>query len=210
MLLTAEDIRALDRQRRAALINSISGFKPANLVGTVDKQGNTNLAIMSSLVHIGAAPPLLALVLRPDTSERHTLSNIRDVGSYTINHVGKSFISPAHQTSARYPKECSEFAAAGLTEKWYSGCSAPFVAEAAVKIGMQLQEEHTLRINGTHLLIGSVTLLELPEQAVTEQGTLDPALAESTAVAGLDTYYEARLLQRFAYAKPDKGPLPID
>mgnify|MGYP001801051670 CR=1 FL=1 len=210
MLLTAADIRALDRQRRAALINSITGFKPANLVGTVDKEGSTNQAIMSSLVHLGAAPPRLALALRPDTSERHTLTNIRKLGSYTINHVAKAFIGAAHQTSARYPKDRSEFAATGLSEQWHPGCAAPFVAEAAVKIGMQLEEEHALRINGTHLLIGSVTLLELPESALTEQGTLDPAQAESTALAGLDTYYEAQRLQRFAYAKPDTEPQPID
>ncbi len=206
MDLSHTDIDALDKRRRAALINSISGFKSANLVGTADAAGNTNLAIVSSVVHIGSHPPLLALVFRPDTVERHTLDNIRATGAYTINHVNHAMIEAAHQTAARYPREQSEFAATGLTELWEHKWLAPFVAESQVRMALTLVEEQVLTINGTHLVIGEIRHLQVPENALTEDGALDPAAAGTVALAGLDSYYDTTLVQRMAYAKPDLPP----
>lgn len=206
MDLSHTDIDALDKRRRAALINSISGFKSANLVGTADAAGNTNLAIVSSVVHIGSHPPLLALVFRPDTVERHTLDNIRATGAYTINHVNHAMIEAAHQTAARYPRKQSEFAATGLTELWEHKWPAPFVAESQVRMALTLVEEQVLTINGTHLVIGEIRHLQVPENALTEDGALDPAAAGTVALAGLDSYYDTTLVQRMAYAKPDLPP----
>lgn len=73
MQLDDRDLSAMPSRQRAALVNSLSGFKSANLVGTADAQGMTNLAIMSSAVHLGSHPPLLALIVRPGGEERHTL-----------------------------------------------------------------------------------------------------------------------------------------
>lgn len=209
MQLSAADIQKLDKRRRAALINSITGFKPANLVGSADRSGHSNLAIMSSLVHIGSQPPLLALVFRPDSAERHTLANIRATGAYTINHVTREIVDAAHQTAARYPQDVSEFAATGLSELWREGHSAPYVAEARVHLGMHLREEMALAINGTHLVIGEIISLECPDTAINELGALNPADTDSVAIAGLDSYYRAELLQRMAYAKPDEPPRRI-
>ncbi len=199
-------IDAMDQRRRAALINSLSGFKSANLVGTVDTERRSNLAIVSSLVHIGSHPPLLALVFRPDSVERHTLDNIRSTGVYTINHVSHAMIDAAHQTAARYPRGESEFAATGLSECWEQGWPAPFVGESRVRMALRLIDEQELAVNGTHLVIGEVQHLHLPEDALTEDGALDPAAAGTVALAGLDSYYDATLLQRMAYAKPDLPP----
>ena len=76
--LTRDAIDKLGREPRACLINSLPGFKPAVLVGTVDKEDRTNLAIISALFHIGSNPPLLGMLLRPrsERSQQHTLSNL--------------------------------------------------------------------------------------------------------------------------------------
>ena len=42
---SSEDIRAMEKQMRVHFINSIGGFKSVSLVGTIDKQGKTNLAV---------------------------------------------------------------------------------------------------------------------------------------------------------------------
>jgi len=210
MRLTRADIDSLESRRRAALINSITGFKPANLVATADPQGNTNLAIISSLVHIGSNPPLLALVVRPDSVDRHTLSNIRATGVYTINHVHDGMVDAAHQTAARYPRDVSEFAATGLTEHWREDFAAPFVEQARVRLAMRFREEQLLAVNGTHLVIGEVDAVDLPEHSLLDSGALDPALANSVAIAGLDSYYRATLLQRMEYASPDHPPRRIE
>jgi flavin reductase (DIM6/NTAB) family NADH-FMN oxidoreductase RutF len=202
MRLERRDIDALEKRRRVALINSLSGFKAATLVGTADDKGRSNLAIFNSLMHIGASPPLLGLIFRPDSVERHTLSNLRQRGFYTVNHVQESFFEAAHQTSARYPREVSEFEAVGLTELREPGFEAPFVAEASVRIGLKLTEEVPVKANGTYLVVGEIVNLCAPDAALTDAGDLDCAAAGGVAVSGLSTYYRARLLTRLDYAKP--------
>jgi flavin reductase (DIM6/NTAB) family NADH-FMN oxidoreductase RutF len=65
MHITNRDIQKLDKIKRLNLINSITGIKPANLIGTVDETKNSNLAIFSSIVHLGSNPPLIGMVIRP-------------------------------------------------------------------------------------------------------------------------------------------------
>ena len=77
------DLRALERRSRTRLVNALSGLRPIHLVGTVDSEGRTNLAPFNSATHIGADPPLIGLVFRPLTVERHTYENIRDTRCWT-------------------------------------------------------------------------------------------------------------------------------
>ena len=62
MRLNTEQIEALDNRYRALFINALSGFKSANLIATCDDRKITNLAIFSSVFHIGSMPPLLPLL----------------------------------------------------------------------------------------------------------------------------------------------------
>lgn len=210
MLLHSDDLAGLESRYRAALVNSLTGFKSANLVGTADERGHSNLAIMSSAVHLGSHPPLIALIIRPDPVERHTLSNLLASGCYTLNHVRADWLEAAHQTAARYPREQSEFAATGLTEGWWPGFAAPFVQEASVRMGLRLREHQELAINGTHLVIGEVVQLELPGECLREDGSLDLEVAGSIALSGLDSYHATRRLRRLAYAKPDRAPAVLE
>jgi len=210
MELTSADFIAMSDRYRATLVNSVSGFKPANLVGTSDRSGNTNLAIMSSVVHLGSHPPLLALVVRPNQAQRHTLDNILDCEHYTINHVSHAFIQAAHQTAARYPKEQSEFSATGLSEAWVDGFDAPFVQQATIRLGLALREHQALTINGTHLVIGEITLAFLPDDCVSPDGSINLAAAGTVALSGLDFYHRTQPEVRMAYAKPDLPPRTAD
>ena len=209
MQLNHQDLAALPARQRAALVNSLSGFKSANLIGTADAGGATNLAIMSSVVHLGSHPPLLALVIRPGGEERHTLANILATASFSINHVTAPLIEAAHQTAARYQRNISEFEATGLTPQWCEGFAAPLVKEANVKLGMHLREHQELSINKTHLVIGEIVLAEIPGQALSDDGALDLASAGTVALSGLDSYHQTVPLKRMAYAKPDLAPRVI-
>jgi flavin reductase (DIM6/NTAB) family NADH-FMN oxidoreductase RutF len=210
MRLTAGDFAQMESRYRAALANSLTGFKSANLVGSADAGGVANLAIMSSVVHLGSHPPLLAIVIRPDSLDRHTLGNITETGFYTICHVAASFVESAHQTAARYERDVSEFDATGLTPVWEDDFPAPFVGESGVRLGLQLREHQHLRINDTNLVIGEVVLAFLPSEAVNAAGNLDLSRTDSVAVSGLDTYYSPLRLKRMAYAKPGLPPRVID
>jgi flavin reductase (DIM6/NTAB) family NADH-FMN oxidoreductase RutF len=209
MRLDNVDIADLPSRERAALVNSLSGFKSANLVGTADKDGTCNLAIMSSVVHLGSHPPLLALVVRPGGEERHTLANLLRSGHYSINHVGIGMIEAAHQTAARYPADTCEFDATGLTPEWWDEFHAPLVAEAPIKMAMALREHQELAINGTHLVIGEILAVAMPAGCKREDGSLDLAAAGTVALTGLDSYHSTQLVKRMAYAKPDLPPRAI-
>ena len=139
MRWTREDIESLDRKKRLNLINSITGIKPANLVGTKDGEFS-NLAIISSVVHLSSNPALIGITMRPSTVERNTLDNIKNNGQYTINHVASGFQKNAHYTSVKLLKEHSEFKECGLTEEYINEFQAPFVRESKIKMGLSLEE----------------------------------------------------------------------
>ncbi|WP_223787246.1 flavin reductase [Marinicella meishanensis] len=88
MLINADQIQQMDRIKRLNFINAITGIKPANLIGSNSPKHGSNLAIFSSVVHLGSNPALLGFITRP-TGEvpRNTLENIEATGYYTINHV---------------------------------------------------------------------------------------------------------------------------
>jgi flavin reductase (DIM6/NTAB) family NADH-FMN oxidoreductase RutF len=205
MLLEKSDIDILEKNYRGNLINALSGFKSVNLVGTISENGHTNLAIMSQIFHIGANPALMGLLIRPDSVDRHTLSNIIQNKQYTFNHIQENFIGKAHQTAARYADTVSEFEATGLGTAYLKDFKAPFVKESNIKIGLHLEERIDLKINGTVLIIGSIQILEVPNEVILEDGFIDLQKAGTITCNGLDAYLSTNKLKRFSYAKPDKA-----
>jgi len=51
-----KEIEDLAKIYRLNLINSVTGYKSAHLVGTCSEMGNENLAVFSSVVHLGSNP----------------------------------------------------------------------------------------------------------------------------------------------------------
>lgn len=200
--ISIDEIMDMEKRYRATFINSITGYKSVSLIGTKDKNGNTNLSIFNSIVHLGAHPPLIGMVIRPDSVDRHTLQNIEDTGYYTINNVKPSFVEKAHQTSARYAKEISEFDAVGLTTEFKDGFFAPYVGESSVNIGLQFKEKVPFNINNTLFVIGEIHEIYLPKHIVQEDGFVDLHAASSITNSGLDSYHVVLKGKRFPYAKP--------
>jgi flavin reductase (DIM6/NTAB) family NADH-FMN oxidoreductase RutF len=203
-----KDIQALERIPRLTLINTITGFKSANLVGTVNTEGVSNLAVFSSAVHIGSEPPFIGIVTRPvvpdGKTSRHTYNNIKETGFFTVNHVGFDIIKQAHQTSASYPDGVSEFEAVGLTPQYLGLKNVPYVAESFIKMGLEFVEEYHIKANQTTMIIGKVIELFLPEDCLDEKGNLDLNRAKSVALSGLDTYHTTEIIQRMPYARVPK------
>ncbi len=200
--LDANRINAFEKQQRVHLINSIGGFKSVVLVGTTDSTGLENLAIFSSLVHIGANPPLIALIFRPSPPERDTLGNILSTGFYTINHINESIFKQAHQTSARYDQDISEFNAVGLTPEYKNDFLAPFVAESNVQLGITFKDKVDIQINNTTMIIGEITQLYIPENALNSDGFVNIEALNTITCSGLDSYHKTIQLDRLSYAKP--------
>ncbi len=198
------DLMGLEQRYRAAFVNSLSGFKSVALIGTANSNKQTNLAIFNSLVHIGANPPYIGFISRPDSVDRHTLSNIMETGYYTINHINEDIYKQAHQTSARYPKDISEFDATHLTPDYKLGFKAPFVKESYIQMGVQFKERINITTNNTVLVIGQINQVYFPNDCLCNDGFLDIEKAKSITCSGLDSYHKTERLARLTYAKADR------
>tara|TARA_R110001632_G_scaffold51867_12_gene129000 strand:- start:2038 stop:2658 length:621 start_codon:yes stop_codon:yes gene_type:complete len=204
MQYTKQDIQAMDRVTRLKIINSVTGIKPGNLIGTLSKDGITNLAVFSSVVHLGSDPALLGFISRPRTDEvGHTYSNIMDTGSYTINHIHPSFIENAHYTSAKIPSTESEFERCNLTEEYIAAIKAPFVKESTFKMSLRFIQAVEIPLNGTVLMIGEIDHLILPENI---SGDIDLEHTKSIGISGLNSYYELKKIGQYPYARMTNLP----
>lgn len=205
-----DTIMSFEKRYRANFVNSLSGFKSINLVGTINAQKQSNLAIFSSVFHLGAHPPLMGMIVRPSTVERHTYENILETKMYTLNHIQEHFVIKAHQTAARYSRETSEFKATGLNEEYKTDFIAPFVKESVIKLGLELKEKINLKINGTILLIGEIKHVYINEEHVAKDGYIDLEKSGSITCSGLDTYHKTQKLMRLSYAKDNTLPKKVE
>jgi flavin reductase (DIM6/NTAB) family NADH-FMN oxidoreductase RutF len=204
--ITSSTINQLEKQYRISLINSLIGYRSLNLLGTASNDGITNLCIISSAFHLGANPPLIGLVIRPEREHNDTLRNIKTTGQYTLNNVLPEWYMQAHQTSASYPSGVSEFDICGFHKQYVKGFKAPFVSESNVRIGLELNELVDIEMNGTTIVIGEIVHILTEDALIAADGTIDHSEAKTMTVAGLDTYYLPRCVGQLAYAKPGVVP----
>jgi flavin reductase (DIM6/NTAB) family NADH-FMN oxidoreductase RutF len=205
-------LEEMEQRKRVHLINSIGGFKSVCLIGTTNSEQQNNLAIFNSLVHLGANPPLVGIIFRTGSTDRHTLSNILETGFYTINHIHQDIYTQAHQTSARYPKEISEFEAVNLNPVYQNNFLAPFVKESFVQIGLAFRQRIDISLNNTCFVIGEIIQLYFPDDCLCEDGFVDIEKAGSLTCSGLDSYHQTQRLDRLSYAKPNQelNSLPVN
>jgi flavin reductase (DIM6/NTAB) family NADH-FMN oxidoreductase RutF len=204
------DFERMEKNFRTLFFNTLSGFKSLNLVGTISSQGQNNLAIFANIVHLGANPSLMGIVIRPDSVPRHTLKNILETKCFTLNHVHKDMVKKAHQTAARYPESVSEFEAVGLTPLFTWTMMAPYVAESMIQVGLEWRETLDIKSNNTKMVVGEVEEVILAANYISNDGFIDLQKAGSLTVAGLDAYHTTSKLFRLSYAKPDTPVKQID
>jgi len=199
------DIDQMDKIFRLNLINSCTGFKSANLLGTKSLNDVSNVAVFSSITHLGSNPPLIGFILRPTTVPRDTYRNIKDTGVFTVNHIYSDIIEDAHHTSAKYPDEVSEFTKTDLEEEFLGNFPAPFVKGAKIRLGCGFLNEYEIKENNTLLLVSSVEHVFIADQDIQqEDGWLKLENANTVTINGLDGYATTSLLDRYAYARPKK------
>jgi flavin reductase (DIM6/NTAB) family NADH-FMN oxidoreductase RutF len=199
------DIDKMDKIFRLNLINSCTGFKSANLLGTKSLNGVSNVAVFSSITHLGSNPPLIGFILRPTTVPRDTYRNINDTGVFTVNHINSDIIEDAHHTSAKYPDEVSEFTKTDLQEEFLGDFSAPFVKDAKIRLGCTFLNEYEIKENDTLLLVSQVDHLYVADQEILQaDGWLKLQNADTVTINGLDGYAKTALIDRYPYARPKK------
>lgn len=197
-----DDINSLHHLYKINLINSCSGYKSANLIGTKSSQGIENVAVFSSVTHIGSSPAMFGFFMRPTTVMRHTYENIKDTGFFTVNHIHKSIIQDAHHTSAKYDTSISEFDMTNLISEYKADFQAPFVKDAPIQLAMQFVEEYHIKANDTILVIGKIFGLYIKDDLIEKDGFVNLSKAEVAAINGLDGYTVAEKNMRLGYQRP--------
>ena len=198
------DIQNLEKIFKINLINSCSGFKSANLLGSISEEGVSNVAVFSSVTHLGSKPPTLGFILRPTTVPRDTYKNIKDLGVFTINHIHEGIIEDAHHTSAKYPKDVSEFNMTGLQEEFKGAFKAPFVKGAPVQMSMKFIEEIYVPSNDVMLIVSQIQELYIDDELLQEDGLINLSKGNIAAINGLDTYTIPQFKTQLSYQRPKK------
>jgi flavin reductase (DIM6/NTAB) family NADH-FMN oxidoreductase RutF len=203
-LYKREDIDTLEKIFKINLINSCSGFKSANLLGSTSKEGISNVAVFSSVIHLGSNPPTLGFILRPTTVPRDTYKNIKESGVFTINHIYEEIIEEAHHTSAKYPENVSEFDVTNLEEEFKGSFKAPFVMGSPVQMSMKFIEEIPVPSNNVMLIVAQIEELYIQDALLQKDGLINLSIGKVAAINGLDTYAIPTFKKQLSYQRPKK------
>jgi flavin reductase (DIM6/NTAB) family NADH-FMN oxidoreductase RutF len=187
---------------RINLINSCSGYKSANLIGTKSDDGTSNVAIFSSVTHLGSKPGLLGFFLRPTTVMRNTYHNLKTTGAFTINHIFEDILVDAHHTSAKYDESISEFNVTDLEEEYKDNFLAPFVKGSPIQIAMSYVEEYAIKANNTILVVGKIEKMYITDDLLEKDGFVNLAKGNVATINGLDGYSIPSLKMRQDYQRP--------
>jgi flavin reductase (DIM6/NTAB) family NADH-FMN oxidoreductase RutF len=199
-----DDIQGFSKLYRLNLINSITGYKSANMIGTRSNSGEENVAIFSSITHLGSNPALLHFTLRPNTVPRDTYKNIKENMVFTVNHVSLAQIEQAHHTSAKYDENISEFDQTSLEPEYKIDWHAPFVKGAPIALGCRYLNEYDIKENGCVLIIAAIEHIFVEDKLLQKDGWVKLESGEVVAINGLDGYALPQLQKRMEYARPNE------
>ena len=207
--ISRDDISQMEKIERLNLINSCTGYKSANLLATKSVDGNSNVAIFSSVTHLGSNPAMIGFIMRPTTVPRDTYTNIKETGFFTVNHITADMIEDAHHTSANYELGISEFDKTNLEEEYKNGIKVPFVNGSPVQLYCKYVNEYYIRENDTIHIIASIENLFFMEELEHKDGWLQIDKGNVVALNGLDGYCLPKLIDRFQYARKEIPTTPF-
>lgn len=201
--ISKNTISQMEKVERLNLINSCTGYKSANLIATKSENGESNVAIFSSITHLGSDPALLGFIMRPTTVPRDTYKNIKETGFFTVNHITDNMIADAHHTSANYDFGISEFDKTNLEEEYKEEIDFPFVKGSPVQLLCKYLNEYHIKENNTTHIVASIEHLFYDPILEHEKGWLQLDKVNVVSLNGLDGYSLPKLIDRFEYARKD-------
>jgi flavin reductase (DIM6/NTAB) family NADH-FMN oxidoreductase RutF len=201
--ISRDDISQMEKIERLNLINSCTGYKSASLIATKSLDGKPNVAIYSSVTHLGSNPAIIGFIMRPTTVPRDTYKNIRETGYFSINHITVDMIKDAHHTSANYEFGISEFDKTNLDEEYKNNIEIPFVKGSPVQLYCKYLNEYEIKENDTIHIIASIENLFFEEDLQHEDGWLQLDKGNVVTINGLDGYCLPKLIDRYEYARKE-------
>jgi len=153
---------------------------PVTFISTISTDGIRNIAPWSCIMPI-LRP--LDLICAASAHKRDTLKNIRDTGEFVVNLAGVDLVDKVIPTAKPLPPEVDEFCLAGIEEKPSELIKAPGMAGCYAWMECRLQrlfeEEKYV------LIIGQVLRLEISDDVLAPDGSLDVTKARPLMMTGL-------------------------
>ena len=195
------------------LISGISP-RPIALVGSMDKENNSNLAPFSFFNAFGANPPIVGF--SPALSGRtglpkDTLLNIRETKEFTISIVNSDMVGQISLSSCEFDQNIDEFDKAGLTKlkskivKPYAVKESSFIMECKLYNIIELGNNPA----SGNLILGEVLQFHIDNSILTETNQVDPYKLDSIARNGGNWYTETKK-GLFEFKKPKNIGIGFD
>ena len=157
------------------------GFMPLPVcfISTISQDGVRNIAPWSCVMPV-LRP--LDLVAAASAKSRDTLVNIRQTGEFVLNLARADLADKVAPTAKRLPPESDEFELAGLEEKPSETIKAPGMAGCYAWMECELFKEY--EEEDFVLLLGKVLRLEVRDDVLAPDGSLDVAKARPLMMTG--------------------------
>ena len=179
--------------------------RPIGFISTVSAAGIYNLAPFSFFNAFSGEPPIVAFAPGSRLPPKDTLVNVRASGEFVVNIVTEAMAEQMNLTSAEFPPEVDEFAAARLTPVPSDVVGAPRVLESPVNLEckvLQFVELSPLPLGGT-LVIGEVVRFHVDDRVL--DGTrVDPDRLR--AIGRMSGHGYTRTRDRFEMIRPSAIP----
>jgi len=152
---------------------------PVIFISTIGADGIRNIAPYSCIMPVLRPLDLICLA---SAIKRDTLKNIRDTGEFVVNLATADFIDEVMLTAQHTSPEVDEFELAGLEEKPSETIRAPGIAGCYGWMECALNKEY--EEPNYVLLMGKVLRLEIADDALNPDGTLDVTKAKPLMATG--------------------------
>jgi len=152
---------------------------PVTFISTISRDGVRNVAPWSCVMPV-LRP--LDLILAASALKRDTLQNVRDTGQFVLNLAGTDLADKVIPTARYSPPVADEFELAGLEEKPSHVVRAPGIAGCYAWMECKLVKAY--EEDRFVLLLGRVLRLEVRDDALRSDGSLDLAAARPLMMTG--------------------------
>ena len=186
------------RHQRGHFFNSLYG---ARIVPLLVTEGPVwNAAPMSQILHVGADPARVGILLRPETSGHQTRKNLAQKPWASLHAMPADHVDQVHQASAAYDEDTSELDHLGWAYEGWPGWPVAYLPEAGWSLALEVHEIHELS-NGTALYVFDIHAVRAVHDPLPSGHWVDSASLLHSI--GLDQYGQAHLLGGpRPYAKP--------
>ena len=165
--------------------------RPIGWIGSLDSEGNANLAPYSFFNALADTPPLVmysSTGTKPEGDAKDSVSNIGQRGEFTVSIVSRALIDHMNLSSGFYAAGEDEFELSGLEKGVPQVIDTPFVAAAPAAFECKLWRIIELPGENNTMVIGEVVGVHLNDQVVTQEGLFDVQRYEPVARLGYRDY----------------------